>query len=169
MSENGKKREGRWRAWLLLAGGALGLLLLLLGGMGEKERTETVSAFRYENLDPSDYAKEVEERVATLCSQVSGAGKSFAVVTLGGGYRAVFATDSQSGSSGQKDQVVLIGSGSAETAVLLGYENPVIEGIGIVCEGGDDPRVQREIISLVSAAYHIGASRIYVVRGSPVR
>lgn len=166
MSKNSNTIFSNKKIWLLIAGGVIGILLLLYGGArGEQTNENAAQAFRYENLDPADYAKQVEERVASLCSRVTGAGRSYAVVTLGGGYRAVFATDSQSGSSGQKDEIVLIGNGSAETAVLLGYENPVIEGIGIVCEGGDNPMVQKEIISLVSAAYHISSARIYVVRG----
>ena len=166
MSKNSNQLLTNKKLWILIAAGVLGILLLVYGGIEKKEPSEAATqVFRYENLNPADYAREVEERVATLCSRVKGAGRTYAVVTLGGGYRAVFATDSQSGSSGQKDEIVLIGNGSAETAVLLGYENPVIEGIGIVCEGGDNPNVQKEIISLVSAAYHISSARIYVVRG----
>ena len=166
MSKNSNQLITNKKLWILIAAGVLGILLLVYGGIEKKEPSEAATqVFRYENLNPADYAREVEERVATLCSRVKGAGRTYAVVTLGGGYRAVFATDSQSGSSGQKDEIVLIGNGSAETAVLLGYENPVIEGIGIVCEGGDNPSVQKEIISLVSAAYHISSARIYVVRG----
>ena len=165
MSKN--KKESSTKLWLLIGCAALGLCLLLMGSLreGDKSEADAAQVFRYENLDPSDYAREVEARVAAICSQVSGAGRAYAVVTLSGGYRAVFATDSQSGSSGYKNEIVLVGNGAAETAVLLGYENPEIEGIGIVCEGGDDPRIQKELISLVSATYHISSSRVYVVKG----
>ena len=163
---NKEKGDSHLKLILLIAGAALGLLLLLMGNLGDRQDTsEADAAFRYENLDPADYAREVEAQVATICSKVSGAGRAQAVVTLAGGYRAVFASDSQSGSSGYKSEVVLVGNGSAETAVLLGYENPEIEGIGIVCQGGDDPWVQKEIISLISATYHVSAARIYVMGG----
>ena len=84
------------------------------------------------------------------------------MVTLKGGYRAIYATDSQSGSSSSKNATVIIGSGSSEKALLIGYENPEIAGIGIVCSGGDDYNVRKNVISVVSSAFNVSSNKIFV-------
>ena len=113
-------------------------------------------------LDPALYAEQIEEKVEALCNKIDGVSSAHAVVTLKGGYRAIYATDAQYGSSVNKSETVLIGSGSSEKALLIGYENPEIAGIGIVCSGGDDAYVRAEIISMISAAFDLGANKIFV-------
>lgn len=139
--------------------GAIGVFLIFTGGSDGKESEGGVGI---EALDPAEYAREVEERVEALCNKVDGVSSSFAVVTLEGGYRAIYATDTQSGSSSAKRQTVTVGSGSGERALLLGYENPRIAGIGIVCSGGDDPLRRQEIISVVSSAFDLPTNKIFV-------
>lgn len=162
MSENTIKSPKKdRRLWILLPLAALGILLLILGSLGgdeEKKEAESVQALP----DPEVYARSVEEQVAKLCSGVKGAGSVSVAVTLKGGYRSVYATDSQSTSSGYKNSTVLTGSGSSEEAILICYENPEIAGIGIVCTGGGDPDVKQTIVSLVAATYNLGANKIYV-------
>ena len=169
MAENVKKakKDKKDKKTLLLALGALlGVLLLLFGSraIDKTEQTETVSEER--ERDPEAYARELEDRIVALCSDVKGAGKVRATVTLAGGYRAVYATDAKTSSSGYQSSTVLIGSGSSEDAILICYENPEIAGIGIVCEGGDDAEVRARIVSLVSATFSIGTNKIFVVSGN---
>ncbi len=162
MSENIIKPQKKdRRLWLLLLLAALGILLLIFGSLGgdsKARETETAGALP----DPDQYARSVEEQVARLCAGVKGAGTVSVAVTLKGGYRSVYATDSQSTSSGYKNSTVLTGSGSSEGAILICYENPEIAGIGIVCSGGSDPAVRETIVALVAATYHLGTNKIYV-------
>lgn len=144
---------------LLLA--LLGILLMLLSRCGEdKAGAQTQS--EPSALDPALYAEQIEEKVEALCNKIDGVSSAHAVVTLKGGYRAIYATDAQYGSSVNKSETVLIGSGSSEKALLIGYENPEIAGIGIVCSGGDDAYVRAEIISMISAAFDLGSNKIFV-------
>ena len=144
----------------LIALGMLGVILLCLSKCstdnGESRADELT------DLDPAAYAEEVEEKVESLCNKIDGVGSTYAVVTLKGGYRAIYATDSQAGSSNSKNQTVVIGSGSSEKALLIGYENPEIAGIGIVCSGGNDPVKRANIISVVSSAFNISTNKIFV-------
>jgi hypothetical protein len=100
--------------------------------------------------------------VEELCNKIDGVSSTHAVVTLRGGYRAIYAANSQSGNSNSKNQIVVLGSGSNEKPLLIGYENPEIAGIGIVCSGGDDARKREAIISVVSSAFDIGTNKIFV-------
>lgn len=136
-----------------------GILLMLMGGGTEKSEEKS---FDIDSLDPAKYAKEVEERVEELCNRIDGVSSTYAVVTLEGGYRAIYASDFQSGSSNLKNQTVIIGSGSSEQGLLVGYENPQIAGIGIVCSGGDDANIKKNVISVISSAFNISTNKIFV-------
>ncbi len=152
------------RLLVLLLCGGLGLLLLVFSGItGKKE--ESSSDEKSYIPDADAYAQRIEEEVKSLCSGVKGVGEVQVAVTLKGGYRAIYATDSQSNAAGYKSNTVLIGSGSSEEAILIGYENPQISGIGIVCRGANDPGVKESIISLVAAAFDLGTNKIYVAVG----
>ena len=143
----------------LVALALIGVILLLMSSGKTKEDEKEIN---FQNLDPAKYAEEVEERVEALCNRVDGAGSAYAVVTLKGGYRAIYASDYQSGSSSSKHATVIIGSGSAEKGLLIGYENPEISGIGIVCSGGDNYNVRKNIISVVSSAFDVSSNKIFV-------
>ena len=64
--------------------------------------------------------------------------------------------------SSQKNEYVIIGSGSNAHALYLGESLPKLSGIGIVCNTGDSLTKRNEILSLLSAAYGIPMTRIYV-------
>lgn len=153
-----QKKKLTWLALLAL----LGIVLMLFSKCGEDKAGEQV-ANEPSALDPALYAEQIEEKVEALCNKIDGVSSAHAVVTLKGGYRAIYATDAQYGSSVNKSETVLIGSGSSEKALLIGYENPEIAGIGIVCSGGDDAYARAEIISMISAAFDLGSNKIFVL------
>ena len=165
MSENVKKEPLATKKLLLpLLAALVGVILLVIGGLGEwdKESAATDAVPVSAELDADAFAAELESRVVAICSRVSGAGEVRAVVTLSGGYRALYATDSRGSDNSYSQELVLTGSGSSEAAILVGYENPEIAGIGIVCTGGNDPAVRAAILRLVSAAFDVGSHKIYV-------
>jgi stage III sporulation protein AG len=147
---------------ILLALGILGAMLLGFSKCASGDTSNNSKSTEISQMDPSIYAKDIEEKVEALCNKIDGVGSTYAVVTLKGGYRAIYATDYQSGSSNSKNQTVVIGSGSSEKALLIGYDNPEISGIGIVCSGGDDPIKRANIISVVSSAFDVSTNKIFV-------
>ena len=88
------------------------------------------------------------------------------VVTLEGDFTYIYATDRESserdGVVEEQVRYVTVGSGSNEQTVLLTREYPRVSGIGIVCRGGGDATVRREILSLLSATYGIPSNQIYI-------
>ena len=153
------KKDGRLLIFILI--GVVGLVLLIFGSsLSPKSAKDDKTV---ENTpDPEQYARRVEDEIERICGGVAGGCTVEAVVSLEGGYRAVYATDSQSSSSGYKNSMVLIGSGSSEEAVLVCYENPKISGIGIVLSCREDRTLQNNIVSLVSSAFSVGTNKIYV-------
>jgi stage III sporulation protein AG len=163
--ENVEKNE-KSKLILILVCVAVGIVMIALGSISANETEDSYEVFSsFENKDPSEYASFVEAKVKEICSGVSGVGDVFVVVTLEGGYRTVYALNSQSTQSGYKSEIVLTGSGSSEKALVVGYEYPKISGIGIVAEGGNSSVVKQKIITLVSAAFDISTNKIEVVGG----
>ena len=102
------------------------------------------------------YRESVEKKIDALCSRVNGVSDVSVAVSLESGFEYVYAQNEAKG------DYVVIGSGSSESAVRVTEIPPRIAGVGIVCKGGGNPVIQRELIRLISAAYGINSSRIYI-------
>ena len=164
-----KSNRARQSFAFVILGGALGVALLVFGGIfsGDGKKSEADIAQSVTVYDDADaYAAMLEQRVSEICSGVYGAGEARVFVSLKGGYRTVYAVDAQSSGTGYRSEIVMSGSGSDKKAVVSAYENPEIAGVGIVCDGGGKAEVREEIISLVSAALNISTNKIFVAQAS---
>lgn len=157
------KKDGKIIIFVFIA--LIGLGLLIYGSFASSKK-EGQNTSAEPSLDADAYAERIENEVESICKSVTGKCNVDAVVSLSGGYRAVYAADSQSSGNGYKSSMVLVGSGSSEGAVLVCYENPQISGIGIVISMSADERIKNDIVALVSAAFSVGSNKIYVAFGS---
>ena len=144
------KLGGGGRTWIIIAGALLGAALLLFGGSDKKNEALPTG----DNSDLAVYGKEVEAKILELCSRVDGVKNVSVAVSFASGFEYVYATDG--------DKTLTVGSGSSESAVRVTEKPPEISGIGIVCTGGGDPRIQQKLINLLSAAYGISSNKIYI-------
>ena len=149
---------------MILIAVALGALLLLFGGRLGKKTSSATPDLPSESAARTveEYRAELEERMEGICSRVSGVGEVEVVVTLEGGFSYVYATDKKTTSGGETLTYVTIGSGDRESLVYLSEKAPAIVGIGVVCSGGMDATVRREVTALLSAAFGVGSNKIYV-------
>ena len=161
--DSGKKDNKNTRLIIVVVGTLLGLLLLVFGGF-EKEKETAPTASLDTVYDEALYERELVEKVENVCSSVKGAGEVRVALTLDGSYRAIYAQNLADGGS-SKREYFLLGSGSSQKALLLGYSPPEILGVAIVCEGGENRAVRAEIISLVSALLDLPTNKIYVASG----
>ena len=170
MSEKTNSKNNKWQKFtLVFVLGFLGVMFIVVGNLFD-DKKDTADLMTDEVSFPNDadaYAAMLEERVKEICSQISGVGTVDVFVSLKGGYRTVYAVDSQSTASGYKNEVVMSGSGSDKRAVITSYENPEIAGVGIVCSGNCSDSMRASLISLVSAALDVGTNKIFVVSASP--
>ena len=134
---------------LLLLLGAVGVLLLLFSGSGaDKEPEQNPMTWAQE------YRAALEEELTALCTQVKGVGEARVLLTLASGEIAVY----EKNQSGESETLATTGG----DAVLLAYRPPEIAGVTVVCAGGGDVTVQRELTSLLSTALGVGASQIHI-------
>ncbi len=149
------------KIYLLIGVLFVGVLLLAFGTGKSNETAKNEGGI--ETLDPDRYAEQIAEQVEELCNKIDGVSGAYAVVTLKGGYQAMYATDSQISNSTNKNQIVIVGSGSEEQAILKGYTYPEIAGIGVVCRGGDGYAVKNKIVTLISSTFNLSTNKIFVV------
>ena len=153
------EEKSRGRLLVILIGAVLGILLLVFGGeLTEQQEEQDDHALISAEQDLNDYRKELEERIRLLCESVEGVGGVHVAVTLECGYEEVYATETVNG----EERPVIVGSGSSASALPITRREPVIAGIGVVCRGGSNSDVRRELIALLSSAFHVSGNRIYV-------
>ena len=164
MSEVKNKKTEKNSNAIVIIGIVIGVILLILGGGGSffsrSKESSDVSA-DVKEYDEIKYEEELVRKIEQICSQVKGAGKVSVAVTLDGSYRAIYAQNSSDGANVKKEYL-LVGSGSNESALLVGYSPPKILGVGIVCSGGVSASVRAEIIALISATLDLPTNKIYV-------
>ena len=134
------RRQGR--LWVILALAAAGICLLLLP---RAEQGET-SAGRTTEGDWQSEIAALEAKAEALCSRVAGVDEVTVAISLAQGIEYVYAD----------------GEGYSRQAMLVTERPPQISGIGVVCVGGDDPRVVQTLLSLLSAAFGVGTNRICI-------
>lgn len=159
LKKGAMKENGRLRLYLLLGCGLLGILLIVFGSSGKKvEQSNTEKPYSTAEDELIIYQDYLEQRIKTLCESVSGVRNVTVVVTLSGTFESVYATEWPDGN----EEYVILGSGSSASPIYLSRSAPEIAGIGIVCSGGANDNVRRELISLLSATFHISSNRIYI-------
>ena len=161
--ENNEENAGKWKIWIILCGAVIGVALLLFGGQTKDEKIQAEGeSYRPQEDELILYQSYLEERVASICRSVKGVDNVSVIVTLAGGFESVYATEMTDGN----EEYVILGSGSSASALYLTRSAPQIAGIGIVCKGGSDTAVRAELLSLVSAAFHISFNRIYITEAT---
>jgi len=159
------KKNGSFK--IIIIGFILGIVLLIVGSISFNDKDESGSSDGSDEKSYSsflEYKRTVEEEIENICMSVSGVSKVSAVVIFDGVGESLYAQNTQSGNY-EKNEYVIIGSGSHSHALYLGESLPQLEGIGIVCDTGGDIALRNEIAALLSAAYGIPMTRIYVSEG----
>ena len=160
------KKSGKLTVAVLAV--ALGVVLLLLGNRraeGNSNPSADSPPAGTVTRTTEEYRADLEARMEAICGQVSGVGSVKVIVTLAGGCEYVYATDKKLTVGGESTSYITVGSGDSESLVYITERAPAIVGIGVVCAGGQDSTVRREVTSLLSAAFGVGSHQIYVTAG----
>ncbi len=153
-AEKGSKRT----LILILILSAVGLLLLVWSNRAGEQSKEEPSGATSGEEELLLYQEHLEARIAALCASVRGVSNVTVMVTLEGGFGSVYATEDK----GDGEEYVILGSGSSSSALLLSNRMPTIAGIGIVCTGGGNSDICRELTELIGATFHLPGNRIYI-------
>ena len=136
---------------IIILGLVIGIVLLVLGNGSDGS----------DNMPDTDqkmekYSELVEKKIRDLCLTVEGVSEVSVAVSFKSGFEYVYAQNNGKG------EILVIGNGSSEKVVAVTEKPPVIGGVGIVCRGGGDPKIQNELINLISAAFDVNSNKIYI-------
>ena len=154
-------QKNRWTALLLLVG--LALLLWPTGGTGDNSTpaaTEQRQQYEYD-------LESLEEKLADTLSQVDGAGKTQAVLTLATTGSVELAENQTSKDGSVETQVVVVKKGSnQEDVVEVAQQYPAFLGALVVSDGGGDPQVKLDLLQAVKALTGLGSDQISICERS---
>lgn len=163
------KAEKRVR--LLVVLGAVGILLICLSEFISFPVQQETKAESTQNA-ATDFCATTEEKLKNVIAQVHGAGRVEVMITLESSDEKVYAADEKNDIKTGTDveqrstdeKYVLIDNGTRDDGILLKTNSPKVKGVIIVCDGGDDPTVVKQISDAVSAALGVGANHISVLK-----
>lgn len=124
-----------------------GLILFIYGSKEPVKNTENI-------FSDSTYVSELENNLEMLINNVSGASDAKVMITLESGNEYVYASDDTE--LAQKHVIVDNG------LVCVTEKYPKIKGVGIVCKGGENPKIKSKITELVCSVLGIYSSNVYV-------
>ena len=101
-----------------------------------------------------NYTTKIENKLASLIEEVEGASSPKVMITLKSGTEFVYASDGKE--STEKHVVV------DDNLVYVKEYLPQIEGVAIVCKGGNNPTVKSKITELVCSVLGLYSSHVYV-------
>ncbi len=152
---------------LLIAVLFVGLILLLISGIFMKDDVEGQTSDKDDEtvklIGFFEYKELLEREIEGICLGVCGVESVDAIVFFSEVGGSLYAQNTQSSNSSQdKSEYVIIGSGSSAHALYLGESLPKLSGIGVVCRTGGDASIRNELLALLSSAYGLPMTRIYV-------
>ena len=155
-------RDEKQRVNLLVLLGLAGMVLLCLSewipGAGSGQVLEPEVGISTASAREEDYARALEEKLSDTLRCIDGVGRCKVMVTLSTSEQTVYAQDvEQNGEETRKEHVVL-----GQDALVEGVLAPDIQGVAVVCDGGNRTAVQYAVTQSVSALTGVGANRITV-------
>lgn len=159
------KKNNPGRIKIIIAVGLIGVMLIAMSDIFSKSEKETGSVTS-DSMNYSDYASDLEDKLCGIISSMDGVGECKVMITLENSKENVYATDNEnktdSGSSSSKDEYVIYDSDNGETPVLIKEYYPKIQGVSVVCTGGDDIVIKEQIINTVTSLFNISTNRVSV-------
>lgn len=162
---------------ILLVIGLIGIGLIFLSeflpsGNGSTNTTSVISS--------DTYSKQLETKLKGIIGQINGVGNVDVMVTVESGVEYVYeqnvkttddkSQDSDSSgrnqtqeNSNQETSAIIIDKGSGGQEALVKTEiQPRIQGVVVVCDGGEDPVVKENIVNAITVALNITSNQVSV-------
>lgn len=180
-----KLAEGDKKVKWVLALGLIGMALILMseffpGGSNQRESATNTDAYTDTEVENNAYVGQMEQRIKTLVENIEGVGACDVMVTLKQGRQYVYASEDkttqdktrdETGQSGQKVQqkegaerkiVLMDDTGGGSKPLVEARIEPEVNGVAVVCQGGDSARVRERVIETVTTVLGIGSNQVCV-------
>lgn len=154
-----------------------GILLILVsygisfdGGGGAGEEKETAVQQSDTEEQQTRYREQMKQELVGLLGHVEGVGSVEVMLTLKASNEKVTLKDNTDRGNAVEEETVLIEDGSRNSSPYVIQERePELEGVVIVCDGGDDAGIKREITEAVSALFQIESHKIKIMKSKEAK
>lgn len=159
---NHMKKNGTF--FVVIFGLIAGFILLVLGkgSLFDKDDIQNDTAENISRTDVFEYKSRIQDEIKELCLQLSGVSDAFVCVRINGGGEIVYATNTQNTNGTDREEYVIIGSGSNAEPLYLGERLPEICGIGVILTGNNISSYKNQLEAMLSAAYSVPLTKVYV-------
>ncbi len=158
------KSDGK-RVKIIVAMGLVAIILIAFSSLFQSNDKNT-SKKEEVSFDYSQYSAQTEKKLTDIVSSIDGVGDCEVMITFEYSNENVYATDSENkndeSSQSNKDEYVLYDSQNGEKALLIKEKYPTVQGVSIVCSGGDNVEVREAVINTVTSLFNISANRVSV-------
>lgn len=166
------QRIGLMRLILVIVCGVLLLFLSYPGSTSEPaaQYASSSSVESEETTSLEDYKKAREEELKELLQNVEGVGHTEVMITLRASNEKVTLKDSASRGEANEEKTVLVENADRDSSPYIIQERePEIEGVVIVCQGGYDSVIKREITDAVGALFSIESHKIKIMKSKEAK
>lgn len=140
----------------------IGILLIMLSEMIPSNAIKTTKT----NDIKQSYTDNLEKNTKRIISSISGVGKCEVMITIKATKETVYAQNSDvssnDGNYSKKYEYVFYDGSNGDEPVLIKEYMPEIQGVAVVCEGGNNPEVAEAINAAISSLFNISSSKISI-------
>ncbi len=172
LKEHIRKKE----QWLIPA--LIGILLLVIAMPSEKTVSSDKSDIEEEKEVKFDdtYTENLESRLEKILSQIQGVGNAKVMITLAASTEKIVEKDIEiRNASSESDTENSVSNDRTEQSVYSNFSegdlpyvkqelSPVIEGVLVVADGGDNAVVKQNITEAIQALFDIDTHKIRVMK-----
>lgn len=152
---------------ILILIGVLVMIIAIPTGDTREKKTKVEATQTEENGQSEDNYKEALERqLEQLISQMDGAGKTRVMITFADEGQTCLNKDVSTDEKKREEKTVVYDTGEGEAPYVICRQRPKVEGVVVVSEGGDRPKVVTEISDAVMSLFDIEAHKVIVVKMS---
>lgn len=140
-------------------------VLVLLVGLGLMLLPTSSKQSAPITADTEMHSLTVAEELEQILSQIQGVGKVKVLLTEAAGEITVYQKNTdQAADSLREDTVLITDESRQEQGLIRQVLPPQYQGAVIVCQGGDRPSVQLDIVEAVSAVTGLTSDKITVLK-----
>lgn len=165
---------------IIIIAGLIGIALIFASGFF-KNHEESVKT-DHGKLTTEQYTAQIEKSLTDVVSSINGAGQCKVLVTVENGTEMVYATGGKKNTEASEDRsngqttktqqtddsevkyITVKDADGTEKALAITEIQPTVKGVVVVCQGGDDPNVQKRVIDAVTTALNITSKRVCVTK-----
>lgn len=168
------KKKNKTDFLIMILLGVLVMIIALPTGSGGKEKAATEKEKESgtkgqeekDVLSEETYRASLEQQLEKLIEKMQGAGDSRVMITLADEGYTYVDKNTLTDDKKKEETTVVYDTGEGDSPYVVRRERPKVEGVVVVCEGGDSPGVVTEISDAVMSLFGLEPHKVIVVKMS---